>query len=160
MKMKIYITACVATLLVGCIVASTNTVPLPLEINRQIEPGVSDISRQVSAAVCEGISVVIAKHDIRPTYCDGPSRITANLKLDAVGDYTIHFEHPKGTNQPPINLSVLAPSGAPTTNLFKVYCPAVITNRVNDTLVLEWRGRPGRGRVSGGWFLKEIKKKE
>ena len=142
------------------VIAIRRTTQPPLEINSQIEPGVSDITKNISSSVCDGISVIIAKHDIRPTYCDGPSLITANLKLDAVGEYTIHFQHPKGTNQPLVDLIVTAQSEISVTNVFKVRCPATITNRVNDTLVLEWRGRPGRGRLSGGWFFKGIKKRK
>jgi hypothetical protein len=130
------------------------------EINSQIEPGVSDITKQVSAAVCDGIRVLIATHDVRPTYHDGPSRITANLRLDTVGQYTIHFQHPEGTNQPPISLVVGASADNPVTNTFKVYqgCPVTITNRQNDTLILEWNGLPGRGQRQNGWFFKGIKK--
>jgi hypothetical protein len=138
--------------------AETNIVPL--ELNPEIEPGVSDITKQIADSVCDGITVVIAKHDVRPTYIDAPSQITAELKCDAIGEYTINFEHPKGTNQPPISLSVTAPAGATTTNSFTVHCPAAITNRLNDTLVLEWRGLPGRGPSWAGYFFTGIKKKE
>jgi hypothetical protein len=158
MKMKTYLAGFVAALLVCSVIAATNMVPV--EVNRQTEPGVTDITEEIAPLVCEGITVSVVRDDVRPTYCDGPSRITADLKCDAIGSYTIHFEHPKGTNQPPIRLLVATLVGTPITNSFKVFdgCPTLVTNRQNDILVLEWRGIPGRGPSWAGWFFKGIKK--
>lgn len=80
--------------------------PMPLSVSPQIAPGVFDITTQIAALLCEGISVSAATLDTRPTYCDGPSLITAKLICDAKGVYTVHFDHPRGTSQSPISLSV------------------------------------------------------
>jgi hypothetical protein len=161
MKMRKQVVTLVTALLATGAFAETNSIPLV--IPRLIEPGVTDVTAQVAPLVCDAITVTGAKHDVRPTYHDASSIASASLRLNTVGTYTIHFEHPKGTNRPPINLVVEPSVGASLTNKFKVYhgCPTSCTNRQNDVLVLEWRGYPGgRGPSSAGWFFKGIKKRK
>jgi hypothetical protein len=131
----------------------------PLAVNPQIEPGVMDMRQQILSSVCDGISVLSAIHDIKPTYCDGASIASARLKLDAVGHYSIHFEHPKGTSRPIIDLVVTEPMGEPTTTRLKIHkgSPSFLKMAQDDILVLEWHGRPGRGPATSGWYFKGIK---
>lgn len=134
--------------------------PMPLRVSPQIAPGVFDITKEIAGLLCEGISITTATLDVRPSYCDAPSVITAELTCDDAGTYTVYFDHPRGTSQSPISLSVRPPQGASVTNVFKVFpgCPMALTNRQSDTLVLKWRGAPGRGPAYTGWFLTGVRK--
>jgi hypothetical protein len=126
-----------------------------------IEPAgpVADTTKTVASVVCEGITVVKGQHDVRPIYYDGASEAMACLQLNAIGTYAIHFEHPLGSNQPPVNLMVAPRNDSPpTTNTVRIgeRGPSAITNRLGDTLILEWHRIPGRGPSGAGWFFRGI----